>query len=130
MSDIIYALAAYHDGSGPALFAGGSFSALDSGDRFLAKWGFPEPDLDSPVLSCPTSVFVSDDFGSTPGEIASFSVTASDCRDSSPDVVCVPPSGSFFPRGTTMVTCTATDAAGNQSTCEFPVTVSIKARRR
>jgi hypothetical protein len=29
-----------------------------------------------------------------------------------------------------MVTCTATDAAGNQSTCEFPVTVSIKARRR
>jgi hypothetical protein len=42
----------------------------------------------------------------------------------------VPPSGSFFPRGTTLVTCTATDASGNQSTCQFPVTVAFKPRRR
>ena len=35
----------------------------------------------------------------------------------------MPSSGSFFLRGTTMVTCTATDAPGNQSVCAFPVVV-------
>jgi hypothetical protein len=44
--------------------------------------------------------------------------------------VCVPPSGSFFPRGTTLVNCTATDATGNQSNCQFPVTVGFKATQR
>jgi uncharacterized repeat protein (TIGR01451 family) len=38
-------------------------------------------------------------------------------------VACVPPPGSMFPTGTTTVTCTATDAAGNTATCAFPVTV-------
>jgi hypothetical protein len=38
-------------------------------------------------------------------------------------VVCVPPSGSTFPLGTTTVTCTATDAAGNTATCSFTVTL-------
>lgn len=38
-------------------------------------------------------------------------------------VACVPPSGSMFPVGTTTVTCTATDTAGNTATCTFPVTV-------
>ena len=41
----------------------------------------------------------------------------------------MPPSGSLFPRGTTLVDCTATDASGNQSTGQFPVTVRAKARR-
>jgi hypothetical protein len=58
------------------------------------------------------------------------SVTASDDVDLAPVVECVPPSGSFFPRGTTLVTCTATDACGNQSASQFQVTVQIKARRR
>ena len=57
-------------------------------------------------------------------------VPASDGSDPLPSVVCSPPSGSFFPRGTTLVTCTATDAAGNQATCEFPVTVRTRANRR
>jgi len=34
-----------------------------------------------------------------------------------------PPSGSFFPVGNNIVTCTATDAQGNASTCTFTVTV-------
>ncbi|MFN8165960.1 MAG: HYR domain-containing protein [Bacteroidia bacterium] len=33
-------------------------------------------------------------------------------------------SGSFFTVGTTTVTSTATDAAGNTSTCSFDVTVT------
>jgi hypothetical protein len=31
---------------------------------------------------------------------------------------------SYFPRGTTIVTCTATDASGNQATCMFLVVVT------
>ena len=58
-----------------------------------------------------------------PGEVVTFTVTASDCQDPAPGVVCVPPSGSFFPRGTTPVTCTATDASGNQAVSQFPVVV-------
>jgi len=75
-------------------------------------------------------VLVIDHLSSPPGEVVTFSVTASDDRDPAPVVVCVPPSGSFFPRGTTLVDCTATDAAGNQSTCHFPVSVERKVKRR
>ncbi|MCK6457948.1 MAG: lamin tail domain-containing protein [Phycisphaerae bacterium] len=38
-------------------------------------------------------------------------------------VECDPPSGSTFPQGTTQVTCTATDACGNQATHSINVTV-------
>jgi len=48
-------------------------------------------------------VLVIDHLSSPPGEVVTFSVTASDDRDPAPVVVCVPPSGSFFPRGTTLV---------------------------
>ena len=37
-------------------------------------------------------------------------------------VTCTPASGSLFARGTTMVSCKATDAAGNTSSCAFTVT--------
>jgi len=38
-------------------------------------------------------------------------------------VACVPPSGSCFPLGTSTVTCTATDLAGNTASCSFTVSV-------
>ena len=43
-----------------------------------------------------------------------------------PTIVCTPQSGSDFMIGTQDVTCTATDAAGNQATpdCTFTVTVT------
>lgn len=37
--------------------------------------------------------------------------------------VCVPASGSSFPLGVTTVTCTATDLAGNKSSCSFTASV-------
>ncbi len=39
-------------------------------------------------------------------------------------IVSVPASGSFFPKGTTTVTSTATDNAGNTAVCTFTVTVN------
>jgi hypothetical protein len=38
-------------------------------------------------------------------------------------VVCLPPSGSAFPVGVTTVSCTATDAANNKTSCSFLVTI-------
>jgi hypothetical protein len=58
-----------------------------------------------------------------PGEASvavSFSAPAADnCPGVS--VVCVPASGSQFPRGTTTVTCTATDSSNNSTSCSFTV---------
>ena len=126
----VKALTVYDDGNGSALCAGGNFySCPDSGDSFVARWTCV-PDTSPPTLSCPSSVFKADHYNSPPGEIVTFSVMAMDDVDPSPGVVCVPPSGSFFPSGTTLVTCTATDASGNQSTCEFPVTVRPKLQVR
>jgi hypothetical protein len=116
----VHALSSHDDGSGPALFAGGGFgSAFDSGDSYLAKWGCG--DRTPPVLSCPACVRVTDRLA--PGEVAYFSVTATDDQDPAPSVVSMPPSGSLFPPGTTLVTSTATDASGNRSTCQLPVVV-------
>ena len=58
-----------------------------------------------------------------PGTTATFTPTAS---DNAPGVrvACVPPSASFFPIGTTTVTCTSTDAAGNTATATFQVRIA------
>ena len=40
-----------------------------------------------------------------------------------PTTDCNPPSGSVFPLGDTIVTCTATDGAGNIGTAMFTITV-------
>jgi HYR domain len=58
------------------------------------------------------------------GAAVSFSATATDNVDPSPDVNCNPASGSTFPIATTTVTCVATDAANNSSAPgTFDVTV-------
>ncbi|MCI0485037.1 MAG: HYR domain-containing protein [Blastocatellia bacterium] len=41
-----------------------------------------------------------------------------------PVAVCLPPSGSTFPLGVSVVTCTARDGAGNTATCTFTITVN------
>jgi hypothetical protein len=63
----------------------------------------------------------------SPGANVNFPApVAADSCDDSPAVVCNHPSGSFFPLGTTTVTCTATDDAGNSSSCSFDVEVVDK----
>ena len=54
---------------------------------------------------------------------------ASDAVDPNPVVTCLPATGNPFPIGTTRVTCTATDAAGNQAASFFDVTVQIGSPR-
>jgi len=57
------------------------------------------------------------------GTYVDFAATATDLCDAAPAVVCVPPSGTEFPLGTTMVTVTATDISANVATGTFTVTV-------
>jgi hypothetical protein len=76
-------------------------------------------DTAPPTAVCPASPTVEcqDHHGT-----ASFTVTASDdCALASAS--CAPASGSSFPLGTTLDTCTATDAAGHTASCQFSVNV-------
>jgi hypothetical protein len=74
-----------------------------------------------PQINCPSNIVVQ--ATSSAGAVVNYTVTARDDTDTNVTVVCNPPSGSTFPIGTTTVTCTATDDAGNMSRCSFTVTV-------
>lgn len=76
----------------------------------------------APVLVVPEST-VGEATGPEGGPIE-FQVYAHDLVDGTVAPLCHPPSGSLFPMGVTIVTCTATDAQGNSATANFPVTVS------
>jgi hypothetical protein len=78
-------------------------------------------DTTPPTITVPADITV-EATGPT-GAVVTYSATASDDIDGTLTPTCTPPSGSTFPLGTTTVTCTATDAAGNEGTASFTVTV-------
>ena len=83
-------------------------------------------DVTPPVLAC-TDLSVSADFGQSSRSHVNFSVTATDnCSNngSTPNLFCIPPSGSTFPLGPNWVNCTATDASSNAALCRFQVVVT------
>jgi hypothetical protein len=57
------------------------------------------------------------------GAVVTFTATADDLVDQDVDAVCVPPSGSTFALGATVVNCTATDDSGNTGSGSVTVTV-------
>jgi len=81
----------------------------------------PAADLEPPVLTVPADMTV--EATSPGGAIVTYSASATDNVDPAPVVSCDTPSGATFPRGSTVVTCTAKDAAGNTATASFVVTV-------
>ncbi|MCU1388490.1 MAG: hypothetical protein JWL72_1828 [Ilumatobacteraceae bacterium] len=61
----------------------------------------------------------------TTGAIVTYTLpTATDNTGVAPTVACTPPSGTTFPVGTTLVTCTARDASANIATTTFSVAVT------
>ncbi|HEX6185294.1 MAG TPA: PxKF domain-containing protein, partial [Pyrinomonadaceae bacterium] len=81
-------------------------------------------DDEAPVIDCPDDITVSLPPNSNATTVAvNFTVTATDNADPTPTINTDFPSGYAFPVGTTTVTATATDDAGNESTCQFNVTV-------
>ena len=81
-------------------------------------------DDEAPQISCPADITVSlPPNSNATTQTVNFTVTATDNADPTPTINTDFPSGYAFPVGTTTVTATATDDAGNQSTCQFNVTV-------
>ena len=75
-----------------------------------------------PVVTCPADIVVDNDPGEC-GAGVSFNPTATDnCAGVTVSTDFA--SGTLFPVGTTVVTATATDGAGNTATCTFNVTVN------
>ncbi|MGE0883538.1 MAG: HYR domain-containing protein [Blastocatellales bacterium] len=82
-------------------------------------------DNQGPALAgCPTNIVANTDPGLCTAAVSFIPPTATDACDGARPVTCVPASGSTFPKGTTTVTCSASDALGNASSCSFSVTVN------
>lgn len=81
----------------------------------------------SPVsINCPQNITVACQTNN--GAFVNFEVTAHSTYDPMVPVVSTPPSGSFFPSGTTVVTNIATSLAGETDVCYFTVTVLCDTR--
>ncbi len=76
-----------------------------------------------PMITCPADIVRPNDPGLCSARVTYPPPTV---VDNCPNVVvvCVPPSGSTFPKGTTPVQCTATDSGGATAQCGFTITVN------
>jgi hypothetical protein len=88
-------------------------------EAFVATLG--AGDDEAPILSVPDHVVV--DATASNGAVATWDASAIDANDGPVAVQCSPSSGSFFDAGVTLVSCSATDAAGNVASESFEVSV-------
>ena len=81
--------------------------------------------LDSapPVITVPAALSVQATM--LAGAVVSYQASATDVVDGNLPLNCAPRSGTMFPLGTTIVTCTATDQAGNAAEETFAATVAV-----
>src|SRR5207249_5905372 len=80
-------------------------------------------DNQNPTVTCPANITTN----TAPGvcsQVVTYAPTATDNCPGVSAVTCSPASGSTFNKGTTTVTCSATDAVGNTGSCSFTVTVN------
>jgi hypothetical protein len=80
-------------------------------------------DTQAPTLACPASLVTNTVRAGDATVAVSFATPAAADNCPGVSVTCMPPSGAQFPRGTTTVTCTASDAANNKTNCAFTVRV-------
>jgi hypothetical protein len=87
-------------------------------DAFVDYFSF---DITPPALTVPADTTLN---ATGPAGVSfNFSASAIDSADPHPLVGCQPVSGTVFPIGTTLDTCTGTDATGNTATASFHVAV-------
>ena len=96
-------------------------TATSSGGQTSGSFTVTVVDTTGPVLSTPFELHV--DAESAAGATATWVATAYDLVDGDRPVTCAPPSGSFFPFGTTTVFCSAADTRNNSETVSFDVIV-------
>jgi hypothetical protein len=105
-------------------------SATDSGN-LSASGSFtvevtPQVDRAAPVFSNVPADITEEATSSAGASVTYTGPTATDNVDGPVPVKCLPASGSTFALGTTEVTCSAEDAAGNPASASFNVTVQDK----
>lgn len=98
-----------------------TWSAVDvHRNTATAQQNISVADTEAPTLSVPAPIVV--DFASEEGAAVAYTVTSADnCEVKS--VTCSSASGTVFPIGTTLVSCVATDLAGNTTAGSFDVHV-------
>ena len=106
--------------TGPSLV---TCTARDSsGNSAQCTFTVTVTDTENPQITCPADLLLTKDSGQSSKSNVTFLASATDnCAVT--NVACVPPSGSTFPLGTNLVTCTARDASGHSATCGFGVVV-------
>lgn len=79
-------------------------------------------DTQAPAINCPSNITQ----GTDPNQCSAVVTYSATVNDNCPGatVVCTPPAGSTFMKGTTTVNCTATDTSSNTNSCSFTVTVN------
>ena len=80
-------------------------------------------DAEPPLLTCPADISTGTALNQCSAVVIYDNPAATDNCPGAIASVCNPPSGSSFPRGTTTVTCSASDKAGVTGFCAFTVTV-------
>jgi hypothetical protein len=92
-----------------------------AGNTRVAGFTVTVADTTRPVVAVPASVTA--EATSPTGTPVTYSATWTDGVSGSGPATCAPASGSKFALGSTQVTCSATDGAGNTGTASFTVTV-------
>jgi uncharacterized repeat protein (TIGR01451 family) len=95
--------------------------AAESGDP--CSFSVTVEDNEDPTIDCPDNIVTAETTPGSGSAIVNYSVDAQD-NSGFVEVTCTKPSGSSFPVGTTTVTCTAADEAGNDASCSFTVQVT------
>jgi HYR domain-containing protein/putative Ig domain-containing protein len=94
-----------------------------SGNTASGSFTITVIDTQPPSIACPANITKSTDPNSCSALVSYAAPTVTDnCPGAT--ATCTPPSGTTFPKGVTTVTCIATDASGNQSSCSFAITVN------
>jgi hypothetical protein len=99
-------------------------SATDKSDNTAqGSFSVTVKDTTPPTVTPPSDISNVEATGSDGAKVTYGGATGSDLVDGSLTPTCLPASGSTFALGTTTVTCSATDAAGNTGAGTFKITV-------
>jgi gliding motility-associated-like protein len=102
-----------------------TFEVVDAvGNSTQCSFNVTVNDTESPTISCPANILVSNDAGVC-GATVNYIVPAGidNCPGSVTSMIAGQASGTVFPVGTTTVTYEVIDASGNSAQCSFDVTV-------
>lgn len=95
-----------------------------AGNKSTCAFTVTVNDTQPPVIVCPANITVPNDPDHCSAVVGYASPMVGDNCPGVGAPVCSPPSGSTFPKGTTTVTCSVSDLAGNMSACTFTVTIN------